>query len=110
MHKRVSIAVLGVILVCVLLLFLSRSSKLSNSLKDVKAMHEGNIARISDLENEKTQLESTLATADSEAFIENQARTKYDYMMPNEIRFKIIGLETDEYENLEQEEIPSQLP
>ena len=43
-----------------------------------------------------------LASGGTEAFIENQARTKHYYMMPDEIRFVIEGLETEN-----DEEMPS---
>ena len=111
MHKTMNVWIVVVVLACILIGFFCFENKLADSLNELKAVTKDNAGRISNLENEQTGLENTLASADSEAFIENQARTQYGYMMPDEIRFVISGLEMDdeaeETDNSAQTEMPS---
>lgn len=96
MHRTMNVWIVVIVLACILIGFFCFSNTLSDNLKELKAVSKDNAVRISGLENKQTELENTLASAGTEAFIENQARTQYGYMMPDEIRFVISGLETDE--------------
>jgi len=111
MHRTMNLWVVIAVFACILIGFFWVSGTLKDSLEELKDVSDGNAVRISNLENEQTALESTLASAGSEAFIENQARTQYGYMMPDEIRFMISGLEMDHDAEAEtgsaQEEMPS---
>ncbi|MBE5815427.1 MAG: hypothetical protein E7320_09535 [Clostridiales bacterium] len=44
---------------------------------------------LTDLKNEKQELQEELDTVGTDAFVERQARDQYDYMMPDELRFVI---------------------
>ena len=98
MRKTMNLWVLLGALAVVLVGFSWFSGRLNNTMEELKNVTEENTVRISNLENEQTALEVTLASAGTEAFIENQARTQHDYMMPDEIRFVIEGLETENSE------------
>ena len=50
--------------------------------------------RLAELQNDQAALKDTLASVGSDAYIENQARTVYGYMMPDEIRLVISNPET----------------
>ena len=102
MRRTMNLWILAGALVVVLAGFLWFNGHLNQTLEELTSVSEANTMRISNLENEQTELESMLASAGTEAFIENQARTKHDYMMPDEIRFVIEGLETEN-----DEEMPS---
>ena len=49
--------------------------------------------RLTELQGEQADLKTQLETVGTDAFIENQARTMYGYMMPDEIRFVITNPE-----------------
>ena len=97
MHRSMNLWVIVAVFACILIGFFWVSGTLGDSLEELKELSDGNALRISNLENEQTALETTLASAGTEAFIENQARTQYGYMMPDEIRFLISGLETEDH-------------
>lgn len=89
--------------VCILAGFFWFGSKLDENLNELQNMSDTNALRLADLQDEQSELRDTLAQVDSEAFIENQARTMYGYMMPDEIRFVITNPEA----LYGEEEIPS---
>ena len=96
MHRTMNLWVIVIVFACVLVGFCWYSGTLTDTLEELKDVSEDHTVRISNLENEQTRLETTLASAGTEAFIENQARTQYGYMMPDEIRFVISGLDMEE--------------
>jgi cell division protein FtsB len=49
--------------------------------------------RLSDVQNEKLKLEAELSVAGTDAYIENEARTRYGYLKPGELRFVITNPE-----------------
>jgi len=106
MHRTMNIWVLVIVFACVLVGFFWYSGTLDRTLEELEGVSEDHTVRISNLETEQTKLESTLAAAGTEAFIENQARTQYGYMMPDEIRFMISGLETEEETEASQQDAP----
>lgn len=89
MRRTVNVWVIIVAFACVLVGFFWLSHVSDKQLEELKNIVDDNSLRISSMENKQTELESTLAIAGTEAFIENQARTLYGYMMPDEIRFVI---------------------
>lgn len=84
-----NIWVVIVVCACIMVAFLGYSSSLSDTLEELNAAHDDSQLRLSALQNEQAELQETIAVADTDAFIENQARTKHGYMMPDEIRFVI---------------------
>ena len=102
MRRTINIWWLIAVAGCVLVAFFWYSSQLSATIEELQnAVEQGNV-RLAALQAENAELEATLKAADTDAFVEDQARNEYDYMMPDEIRFVITGTETDI-----QTEVPS---
>ena len=93
MRKRIGVMPVCALLALMLIAFLWQSSKTDASLNDVKAQYETCCVTKTRLQNESLQLKKSLAETGTEAFIENQARTLYGYMKPDEIRFVITNPE-----------------
>ncbi|MEG0901887.1 MAG: septum formation initiator family protein [Clostridia bacterium] len=94
MRQTMNIWALLTALACVLLAFFCYSGTLTKSIDELDVAYDQAMLRMADLENEKASLTAKLDTVGSDAFIENQARTMYGYMMPNEIRFVITNPES----------------
>ena len=93
MRKRVGLYPVLAVLGCIVVAFLWIYTKLDQNIADVNQQYQQAIFASNGLETEQSELKSTLASADTDAFIENQARTLYDYMKPDEIRFVITNPE-----------------
>lgn len=93
MRRRVGLVPVLAVLACLTIAFLWVSSKLDNNLADVNQQYQQAIASSNMQETEQNILKNTLASANTDAFVENQARTLYDYMKPDEIRFVITNPE-----------------
>jgi len=94
------------IIACVFVAFFWYSNQLSATIEELHtAVEKGNV-RLAALQAENAELEATLKAADTDAFVENQARNEYGYMMPDEIRFVITGTDA-ENQTQSQTEIPS---
>lgn len=93
MRRSISIWPVCAVLACMLIAFMWSSSQLTGSIKDVEEKYDQSRVKLTQLQNEQTGLKSTLEMVDSDAFIENQARTLYGYMRPDEIRFVITNPE-----------------
>jgi len=93
MRKRVGLYPILAILGCLAIAFLWVYTKLDQNIADANQQYQQAISSSNSLESEQSKLKSTLASADTDAFIENQARTLYDYMKPDEIRFVITNPE-----------------
>ena len=89
MRKTMNIWVLVIACACILVGFFWYNGTLFRTLGDLDAAYESSKIRLSAIQTEQTELQSMLETVGTDAFIENQARTMYGYMMPNEIRFVI---------------------
>ena len=74
---------------CVLIGFFWCNRSLQRNYEEVNAQYEEQKLELSKQESRHAELEATLDTIGTDSFIENQARTIYDYMMPDEIRFEI---------------------
>ena len=94
MRRTVNIWVLIGALFCVLVAFFCMSSSLSRSIGELDDAYGQRKARLAELQNDQAALKDTLASVGSDAYIENQARTVYGYMMPDEIRLVISNPET----------------
>lgn len=105
MRRTVNIWWVIAVIACVFVAFFWYSSKLSETIEELQdTVEQGNV-RLAALQAENAQLEAELKTADTDAFVENQARNEYGYMMPDEIRFVITGTDTEENQN--EAEVPS---
>ncbi|NLI21607.1 MAG: hypothetical protein GX418_08680 [Clostridiales bacterium] len=93
MRRRVGVLPVVAVLACLTLAFLWFSSQLDRSIADASRHYQQAVADGNSLETQQNALKSKLAGANTDAFIETQARTLYDYMRPDEIRFVITNPE-----------------
>lgn len=93
MHKRISLVPVIISLGVVLIAFFWISTKLATGISDANAQYQQAVAVNTTLETQQNELKTTLASVNSEAFIEKQARTLYDYMKPDELRLVITNPE-----------------
>lgn len=93
MRKTMNIWVLIVACACILVGFFWFERNLDANLNELQNLSNANALRLADLQEEQAELRHMLDEADSDAFIEHQARTLYGYMMPDEIRFVITNPE-----------------
>lgn len=94
MRKTMNVWVLILTSAFVLVGFFWYGGTLSSTISELDAAYGDAKVRLSELENMQEDLKDTLETVGTDAFIENQARTMYGYMMPDEIRFVITNPET----------------
>lgn len=93
MPRTMNLWVLVGVAAALLIGFIVYGSGLQANVNELDEIYEQSKARLVSLKNEQTELNSTLELAGTDAFIENQARTLYGYMMPDEIRFVITNPE-----------------
>ena len=93
MRKTMNIWVLIAMSACVLVAFFWYSGTLSQSIDELNDTYDQTQMRLTELQGEQADLKTQLETVGTDAFIENQARTMYGYMMPDEIRFVITNPE-----------------
>ena len=101
MRKTISIWWVIAFFACALTAFFWYSSELSATIEELQTKFDEGSVRLNTLQAENAELEATLKTAGTDAFVENQARKEYGYMMSDEIRFIITGQE--EYQPEETE-------
>ena len=89
MRKTMNIWVLIAVSACILAVFFWYSGNLSQTVAELNDTYESSSLRLAALKDQRTELKNTLDTVGTDAFIENQARTLYGYMMPGEMRFVI---------------------
>lgn len=90
MHKTMNVWVLIGISLCILVAFFCYSGTLNTTIQELNDTYETSALRLATMKDERTELKTALEAVGTDAFIENQARTLYGYMMPDEIRFEII--------------------
>ena len=93
MRKTMNIWTLLAVLGCVLVGFFWYNTQLSASISELNETYDHSKVQLADLETKQAALKAKLAEAGTDAFIENQARTVYGYMKPDEIRFVITNPE-----------------
>lgn len=93
MRKSVSFWPILAILAVMLGGFLWSSSQISGSINQVEAKYDQGRVKLTQLQNEQSGLKETLDIVGTDAFVENQARTMYGYMKPDEVRFVITNPE-----------------
>lgn len=106
MRRTVNVWWVIAVVACVFAAFFFYSSQLTETIEEMQqVIEEGNV-RLAQLQARNAELEATLKSAGTDAFVENQARNEYGYMMPDEIRFVITNPEAL-YGEEETTEIPS---
>ncbi len=93
MHRTMNLWVLVCVSACLVIGFFVYNVGLSQSISEQDARYEASKQRLTSLQNRKSELDNMLEIAGTDAFVENQARTLYGYMMPDEIRFVISNPE-----------------
>ncbi len=93
MRRRIGLLPVVLVLTCISLVFFWVSSSLDRRIDEADALVQQAVALNSELETDQNGLKETLKTVNSDAFIENQARTLYDYMKQDEIRIVITNPE-----------------
>ena len=91
MRKRVRVLSVVLVMICMTLVFCWSSGNLQSTLSELSDQYEQSRVKLTALESAQSDLRQTLENAGSDEFIENQARTRYGYMMPDEIRFVITN-------------------
>jgi len=89
MRRTISIWWVIAFVAVVLIAFLAFSSKLSDEIATMQSMLENEKMLLTQAEAQKAELDAELKNAGTDAYIENEARNEYDFMMRNEIRFII---------------------
>ena len=89
MRRTVNIWVVVVVCVCALVAFGWYNRSLQASLNEVNATLDSAKVRLTQLRGEQAELENQVHSVGTDAFVENQARTLYGYIMPDEVRFVI---------------------
>lgn len=89
--KYVSFLWLVCILLFILIGYFFVSNKINTRLVALIRQESEYRTRILELEKEKKDLEESILLSQTDAFIENEARTKYGYLKPGEIRFEILN-------------------
>lgn len=103
MRRTMSIWVVIAACACIVAGFFWYNNSLTDTIQELDAAYDDGKVRLAELQEEQTNLNEMLEAAGTDAFIENQARTLYGYMMPDEIRFVITNPEV----LYGDEEIPS---
>ena len=93
MRRRMSVWLVAAFCVCVLGFYLWQNAQLTEALQSQQQAYSQQMDRKVALQTEQQSLDDTLATTGTDAFIENQARTLYNFMMPDELRLVIVNPE-----------------
>ncbi len=93
MRKSISVWPVVALLGCLLAAFLWSSGQLNKSIRDVDDKYNQSRVKLTQVQNEQASLKEMLNAVGTDAFVENQARTMYGYMKPDEIRFVITNPE-----------------
>lgn len=106
MRRTVNIWWVIAVVACVTAAFFWYSNELTETVAQLEAAVETGNVRLAALEAENARLNATLKEAGTDAFVEDQARNEYGYMMPDEIRFVISGSDYQN-ESVTETEVPS---
>ncbi len=91
--KYVSFLWLVLMIVLILVGYMFFSNKMNLQLAQLAKEENGLRSRVFELEKEAKDLEEKLRLSQTNAFIENEARTRYGYLKPGEVRFVITNPE-----------------
>ena len=91
--RRVRVLTLFIALAVVGILFAITNNGIQASILRMTKQESQDQLRLTSLQSEKLKLEAELSAAGTDAYIENQARTRYGYLKPGELRFVITNPE-----------------
>ena len=89
MRRTMNIWLLVALCACVLIGFVWYNQSLNKTLKELDTVSNDAKIRLTQLQGEQSELEAQVASVGTDAFVDNQARTLYGYIMPDEVRFVI---------------------
>ena len=98
MRRTVNLWVFLAFVAAMVLFFCCVNISIARSISDVKDNHQQATMELADLNNKQDRLEAEEETVGTDAFVEQQARDAYDFMMPDELRFVITFPEESENE------------
>jgi cell division protein FtsB len=91
--RRIRYITLLVMLAVVGIAFAAANNHIQSSILNISKQESQNRIQLSDIQKEKLSLEAELSVAGTDAYIENEARTRYGYLKPGELRFVITNPE-----------------
>ena len=91
--RRIRYMTLFVVLAVIGATFAAANIPVPSQLQQMAKLESQYRIQLSELQNEKLKLEAELSVAGTDAYIENQARTRYGYLKPGELRFVITNPE-----------------
>ncbi len=91
--RRVRYMTLFVVLAVIGITFAAANNQIQSSIANMSKQESQNRIQLSNIQSEKLSLEAELSAADTDAYIENEARTRYGYLKPGELRFVITNPE-----------------
>lgn len=89
MRRTVNLWAFIACMVVMVLFFCFININIAGSIGDIKENHLEATRELADLTNKQDELEAEEKTVGTDAFVEQQARDLYDFMMPDELRFVI---------------------
>lgn len=93
-RRRMGYLTLLVLLAAVGIAFAVGNHKIQGTVQKLAKEEDQSRLELAALKNEKQDLETELSAAGTDAYIENQARTRFGYLKPGELRFVITNPET----------------
>lgn len=91
--RRVRYMTLFVVLAVVGIAFAAANNHIQSSIANMAKQESQSRIQLNSIQNEKLKLEAELSIAGTDAYIENEARTRYGYLKPGELRFVITNPE-----------------
>ena len=91
--RRIRYMTLFVVLAVIGATFAAANIPVPSQLQQMAKLESQYRIQLSEIQNEKLKLEAELSVAGTDAYIENQARTRYGYLKPGELRFVITNPE-----------------
>lgn len=91
--RRIRYMTLFVVLAVVGISFVAANNHIQSSVLNMAKQESQSRIQLSSIQNEKLKLEAELSVAGTDAYIENEARTRYGYLKPGELRFVITNPE-----------------
>ncbi len=91
--RRVRYMTLFVVMATIGIAFFAANNHIQSSIDRMTKQESQERIRLGGLQNENLRLEAELSVAETDAYIENQARTRYGYLKPGELRFVITNPE-----------------
>lgn len=89
MRRSISIWFFAVCMTAMVIAFGVVNAGIVSSTDAINREYQNVNKTLTDLKNERQELQEELDTVGTDAFVERQARDQYDYMMPDELRFVI---------------------